>query len=175
MKTLFNSRQNEGIPPTPTALLIMLLFSPAMGNTQALYPNAGQSHGTGADMTNIVSQLEYNALLALLGAVVLMGIIYICHVSKVCADLNQPQKNIRSLLILVAGLGAFCSSCSAEQQALAAQYQPREEYRSCPLNHQDTGQTDSAFNNRYPSIGYSNWYGPAYCKYCGRRVSNSPH
>ncbi|MBC7776737.1 MAG: hypothetical protein H7246_14985, partial [Phycisphaerae bacterium] len=44
---------------------------------------------------NTIRQLEQNALLALIGAVVLMGLMWICSVWKACAGLNQPQKNVR--------------------------------------------------------------------------------
>ena len=40
---------------------------------------------------NVVHLLEQNALLALIGAVVLMGIGWICYVFQACAQLNKPQ------------------------------------------------------------------------------------
>ena len=176
MKTPFNFRPKAGTLPVPAALLITLFLNPLAGKAQAAFTSAGagQAHGVGgSDMADIVGQLEYNALLALLGAVVLMGIVYLCHVSKACADLSQPQKSIRNLLVLVIGLSSFCSSCSAEQRARAAQYHAEAEYHTCPMNHHKSSDRGPVFNNRYPSNGYSNWYGPTFCKYCGQRISRA--
>lgn len=178
MKTLLNSRQNAGVLPTLAALLLPLLSNPARGKAQGVYTveAAGKNHDLGSsEMANIVSQLEYNALLALLGAVVLMGVLYICHVWKACTDLRQAQKNTRNLIIVVAGLSVFCGSCSIEQQAMAAQYRAsagvsHRNYAS-PCQHEN--YANILFNNRYPSNGYSNWQGPAFCKYCGQRIFNA--
>ena len=46
------------------------------------------------DTANIVGQLEQTALLALLGAVALMGIAWICSVVKACYGLKKPNNII---------------------------------------------------------------------------------
>ena len=159
MRTLFNSKQNESVLPVPAALLTTLFFYPVVGKAQDVYTSAGAGQAPdmgGSDMASIVGQLEYNALLALLGAVVLMGIIWICHVSKACADLNRPQEDTHrpfmTLLILVAAL-SVCGSCTAEQRAMATQYRAMEaaENRTCPLQHH---YENAPFNDRYPYDGY---------------------
>jgi len=134
------------------------------------------------DIFNVVRLLEQNALLALIGAVLLMGIAWICYVFKACAQLNKPQENTRirpfmTLLILVAGLSIFCSSCSVEQRAMAARYRASEaaENGACPSLHHYVNQVNAPFNNRYPYSGDSNGQGPAFCKHCGQRIFNSKH
>jgi len=181
MSIQFISRQNASVVPAVATLLCALFFNPAPGKAQNTYTAAfdGKSHGTGnSDMSHIVGQLEQSALLALCGFVVLMIIIYICHVSKACVDLNRPRGNtsrsLLSLLILAAGLSAFCSSCSVEQQVMATQYLDAvaAENRACPMNQYHGNQADPAFNNLYPYNGYSTSYSPSFCKYCGKRVFN---
>ncbi len=176
MKTLFNSNQNASVMSVLATLLTPLFFNPVAGKAQGVYTTAGQAPDMGSsDIANIVGQLEYSALLVLLGAGVLMGIVFICHVSKACADLNRPEKNARNLLILVAGLSVFSSSCTVEQQMRAAEYRAAQaaENRSCPSRYHHVNSENAALNNRYPYNGYSNWQTPAFCNYCGQRVFKS--
>lgn len=177
MRILFNSRQDAIIKPVLIVLLTSLFFSPVAGKAQGVYTTAGQAREMG--ITNIVGQLEYNALIALLGAVVLMGIIFIGHVSKACADLDRPRVNDRrplfSLLILVAELSAICSSCSVEQQAMAERYRDAAAAKNdpCPFSNRHEYYANIPYNNGFPSNRYSNAHSPSICKYCGQRVSNS--
>ena len=169
------SRQNASVVPAVATLLCALFFNPAPGKAQNTYTAVfdGKSHGTGnSDMSHIVGQLEQSALLALCGFVVLMIIIYICHVSKACANMNKVQKNTRNLIILVAGLGSFCSSCSVEQRAMATEYRAAQaaETRNCAMSHHDA---NAPFNNGFSSNGFSNMRSPVYCKYCGKRIANN--
>lgn len=178
MKILFISRRNAGVLPVSAALLLALFINPALGPAQHLYTlgGAGNNHGLGSsEMTNIVDQLEHNALLALLGVVVLLVILYICLVLKACTGLNLIQKNTHNLLLLVLGLSSFCSSCSVEQQAMAAQYRASEaaKHRNYESTCQHGNYSNIPFINRYPSIGYSNWPSPSFCRYCGQRVFNT--
>ncbi|MBK7936856.1 MAG: hypothetical protein IPJ82_07075 [Lewinellaceae bacterium] len=177
MKIQINFRQNGPVLLTLTVLLFALFINPVTGIAQGTYAttSAGRPHDQGgADIAGLVGQLEYNALFGLLGIVVLMGIIYIGHISKACADLNRPQKNVRNLLILVIGLSSFCSSCSVEQQAMAAQYRTAEN-RSCQINHHYSSQTGPVFNTRYSTNGYSKWYGPSVCKNFRQKLIKSSY
>lgn len=129
------------------------------------------------DVFNVVRLLEQNALLALLSAVGLMGVLWVCYVFNACARLNKPRKNtvgrpVMSLLVLIAGLSVFCGSCSVEQRAMAARYRTAEaaEIRPCPMNQHQNDQVNTAFNSQYAYTSYSNWHGPAFCKYCGQRI-----
>ena len=175
MSIQFISRQNASVVPAVATLLCALFFNPAPGKAQNTYTAVfdGKSHGTGnSDMSHIVGQLEQSALLALCGFVVLMIIIYICHVSKACANMNKVQKNTRNLILLVAGLGSFCSSCSVEQRAMAEQYRTvaSAENRTCPMNHHYIHQDNPAYNSRFSTNNYANWNSPVFCKHCGQRV-----
>ena len=177
MRILFHSNKNASVLPVLAALLITL-FCPVMGKAQGSFAPGGHTGQGDSDIASIAGQLGYNALLVLLGAVVLMGIVFICHVSKACVDLNRPRGNtsrsLLSLLILATGLSAFCSSCSVEQQVMATQYLDAvaAENRACPMNQYHGNQADPAFNNLYPYNGYSTSYSPSFCKYCGKRVFN---
>ena len=131
-------------------------------------PAALHTANTGdADVTGVVDLLEHNALLALVGFVVLMAILFICHLSKACAGLNRAQKNARNLLILVVGLSSFCGSCSVAQQARAVQYRAAEmaEYPYCHSPYQHGNYANIPFNN-----GYSKGHGPVYCRHCGQKI-----
>jgi hypothetical protein len=127
------------------------------------------------DIHNTIQLLEQNALLALIGAVGLMAMVWFCAVMNACKDLNKPQKNtpktFASLLILVAGLSVFCGSCSVEQRAMATEYRAAQaaETRNCAMSHHDA---NAPFSNGYPSNGFSNMRNPVFCKYCGKRIAN---
>ena len=182
MRPLFNSRQNASRLPALSALLATLFIIPVTGNGQADYTSFGAGRTTGAggsDITGIVDQLAQSGLSILTGAVILMGIIWVCYVFKACARLNKPEGNTGNFptifLILLAGLSVFGSSCSVEQQVMATEYQASKEaeHQACPMLHHHADQANTPFNTRYPSNGYSNWYGPSSCKYCGQRIHNS--
>ncbi len=119
-------------------------------------------------------QLEQNALLALIGAVVLMALLWICSVAKACTELNQPQKSpgrsSMMLLILITGLSVFCGSCSAGRWEQAARYRMamKSEFRDSPCAHQSMHPMNIPANNPYPSNGYSNGLGPSVCGVCGQ-------
>ena len=133
------------------------------------------------DISNTISLLEQNALLALIGAIVLMGMAWVCYVFNACTQMNKPRAkapgSFQALLILVVGLSVICGSCSVEQQAMAARYQEAHaaENRTCPSPHHYENYVNTPLNNRSPYQGYSNFMGPAFCKYCGQRISRDRH
>lgn len=147
------------------------LFAQATGHVQSV--QAGH-----ADIVNLTGNLTQNALFTLLGAIALMGMVWIGYVIKACTHLNRPQvkarKSVINLLLLVAVLSAVCSSCSIEQQAMAARYRASAaaENSTCPMNQHYSTQDNTTAGNRFPSTGYSNWYGPSFCKHCGQRITN---
>jgi hypothetical protein len=183
MTTLFNSRQNASVLPVLAALMTTLFFNPAAAKAQFTNFGAGQTPGMGdPDMAGIVGELEQSALMALIGAVVFIGLVWICYVSKECARLSKPQENARrpfmTLLILVAALSVFCGSCTVEQRAMAAQYRATAdaERGTCPSLFHTGNDEDSPFNNSHPYDGYSgSGYGPSFCKHCGQRIYNGRH
>ena len=182
MKILFSSRQNVSVLPVLVALLFTLFFSPAVGKAQYASSGAGQTPGMGgSDIADIVDQLERSALLALIGIVVFIGLVWIGYVSKECTRLSKPQEDTRrpfmSLLILVAALSVFCGSCTVEQRARAAEYRAAEaaENRTCPAPRHHVNYENAPLNNCYPYNGYSNWKAPTYCNYCGQRIFNRNH
>ena len=149
-------------------LRTIIMFGVSMASLSAQPTAALHNAGVGdSDVTGVIDLLEHNALMALFGFVVLMAIIFICHISKACAGLNRAQKNARNLIILVAGLSSFCGSCSVEQQARAAQYRAAEaaENRHCHSPYQHGNYANIPFNN-----GYSKGRGSIYCKYCGQKI-----
>ena len=130
----------------------------------------------GMEVMNAIQFLEQNALIALIGIVIFIGLIWLSAVLNACTALKKPQKQSSSpsipLLIMVAGLSIFCSSCSVEQRARAAQYRvaAAAEYRSCPLRHRHESNVNIPFNNRYYATSSSNLYGPVLCKHCGYKI-----
>jgi hypothetical protein len=123
-------------------------------------------------LNNTISLLEQTAIFALTGAVILMSIAWVFYIWKECTSLKKPQKNSAMFLILVVGLGLFCSSCSVEQRAMTARYRTAEaaERTACPSQHH---YGNTPLNNHFPpSYSYSNGHSPSFCKYCGQRVSN---
>jgi|GEM_PF-2354193 len=129
---------------------------------------------------NVISLMEQNALLASIGILVLIGILWICYVLNECATLNKPTGNrnrsLMTLLILVVGLCAFCSSCTVAQRARMAQSRAamaENHYCTCPAQHDQANYANAYFNNRYASN--SNWQGPAFCRYCGHRMLHLNH
>lgn len=160
------------------ALLSLAATAPLAAQAPATLPAAQAGV---LDINNTISLLEQNALLVLIGAIVLMGMTWVCYVFKACTQVNKHRasahRSFLTLLVLVAGLSAFCSSCSVEQQAMAARYQAAHatENRTCPSPHHYENYTNTPVNNRSPYQGYSNLMGPTFCKYCGQRISNGRH
>lgn len=129
------------------------------------------------DITLLVGKLEQSALMILIGSVAFISLIWICSILKTCATLKKTAGNLRNpsmlLAILILGLSTFCGSCSAEQRAMAIEYRKAEaaEHRTCPLPHHYQEQVNAPYLNHNPYTGYSNLYGPSFCKYCGRRIT----
>jgi len=129
-------------------------------------------------LADSVSTLTQAALFTLLGAIALGGAIFIWWVWKSCADLKQPQINARKsylhLLILVAGLSTFGSSCTAAQRARAADIRAAQaaENRTYQMNQHCSHPSNSRYNNRSPYYGYSNWQHPSFFRCCGQRMAN---
>lgn len=123
---------------------------------------------------NVINLLEQNALLASIGIIALMGISWICYVLNECATLKKPTGNknrpLMTLLLLVVGLCTFCSSCTVEQRAAAAQSQAamsKNYYCTCSPQHDQPHYSNAYFTSS------SNWQGPVFCKYCGHRISST--
>jgi len=127
---------------------------------------------------NAVRLLEQNALLALIGAVSFMGLVWLCSVLDACAGLEKSKKSTRrtsmKILPLIVGLSVFFGSCSAEKRAMATQYRiaAAAEQRTCPLRHHYGSEVNTFSSNSYSSTSYSNSYGPVFCKYCGYMISH---
>ncbi len=130
----------------------------------------------GLEVMNAIHFLEQNALMALIGTVIFIGLSWFCAVMKACNELKKsPKQSSRPsipLLILIVGWSVFCQSCSAEQRARATQYRLEAEaaYRNCPLRQQHEYKVSMPFSNRYYSASSSNVYGPVFCKHCGYKI-----
>ena len=149
---------------------------PAQNLVTALH-HAGAKDST---LDNLVDQLTQNAVTALLGMVVLMGIAWIFCIWNACAGLNRKQKNppapsLPLLLLVAAGLGIFGSSCTAAHRAQAADIQAARaaEGGHCvchaPFDNRNY-YGNAGLNNRYPSQNYSHDTGRPFCRQCGQRV-----
>jgi hypothetical protein len=176
MKNSFNFKQNTSI-----LMLIGLFFNPCAGKTQGIYSasNTVRDLNTKSpELTNIISQLENNALFILLGMVVLMGIIWICTICKSCTELRQKPKSIRvsalPLLLFVTGLSVLGSSCTATQRAMTDEMRAAQETENpacvCPMRHIPNYNGFGQSKSCYPYDSYSNWHTSSICKHCGKRI-----
>lgn len=172
MSIQFNLVKNAG------ALLSCLLFSMRTGKAQAAFTGIHQSHEqevANLAMTNLAGQLGHNALLLLMGAIALFGLVFICHISKACLDLKPRQKSTGKpfLLILVVGLGMcfLLGSCTLAQQARIEDSRAAQaaENRICPMNQHIEDPSSTAYR-RYPLNSSPNWHGPVFCRRCGQRI-----
>lgn len=105
-------------------LATIIMFGAGMASLSAQAP--GALHAAPMEQTalsGIVDGLTRHALFALLGAIVLAGAIYIAYVCKHCNDLGTKRNNIHgrsvALVLFVAGLSSFGSSCTAAQRTRA--------------------------------------------------------
>ena len=127
------------------------------------------------EVSNAVHFIEQNILLALTAGVLFLGVIFVCYVMKEYANSNQAQKtkhnHFLSLIVLVVGMGLFCSSCGVAQQMHAAPSDLTQEYiqQGCP--HHQANQEPLAFASIYRTIGYPAQHS-SICKFCGQRISN---
>jgi len=152
----------------------LILCTPAMLCAQDL-ASMNNVQQAKMDLSNTVNLLEQNTLLALTAGVLLLGIIFVCYVSREYAQSNRKHQAKRnhflSLLLLVLGTGMFCSSCGVAQEVQATSSDLVQEHiqRGCPHHH--ANQEPLAFVNIYRSVGY-----PAQrtstCKFCGQRLAD---
>lgn len=138
---------------------------------------------TGANdstLGHLVSQLTQNALTALLGMVALMGIAWMFCIWNACAQMKNKQKNAGTpslfvLLCVAAGLSMFGSSCTAAQQAQAADIQAARAaergYCVCPATFDNRNDdANSGMNNRFTHYNHSSDIGRPFCRQCGQRI-----
>jgi hypothetical protein len=142
--------------------------------TMASFGNVQQAQ---MDLSTTVRSLEQNILLALTAGVALLAIVLVYYVFKESAKSNRPKQANRSnylltLLLLVVGMGMFCSSCGVaqEMQATPSDLTQAHMQSGCP-HHQANGEP-AAFAYVYRTTGY-----PAQrtsiCKFCGQRIVNT--
>jgi hypothetical protein len=136
-----------------------------------------------ADLSNVIGLLEQNALLALLSIVFLMGVAWFCGLWKACADLNKPQSSARPpslllLLALAAGLGTVGSSCTAAQQARAADIRAARDAEGgicvCNIPYNNRSYNDyTGINKQYFDQDLAT--GKPFCRHCGLRIYQRNH
>lgn len=133
-----------------------------------------------SSLGNLVGQLTQNALVVLVGIVLLMGIAWLFGIWNACAELNKKTKNAHKpslsiILCLAAGLSVFGSSCTLAQQARAADIQAARtsEGGHCACH--------ASSDNRPYATGYAEGYNQypyrsnigmnrPFCKQCGQRI-----
>ena len=173
MNIQFNFIQKTG------AWLGCLLLGPNAGQSQTAFAGMHQAQehaGANLAVTDLASQLGHNALLLLIGALALLGIVFAGYISKACLDLSQRQKFTDKSFLLIGGLGLGCcvllGSCTAAAQARFEDYRaaPAAEQRTCPMDHHIDDPSNRTYQ-RYPFNSYSDWHGPVYCKRCGQRIN----
>ncbi len=126
---------------------------------------------------SLVGQLEQNALTALLGMVVLMGVAWIFCIWNACAGLGKKHKNARlsSLFLclsVAAGLSISGSSCTAVQQAQAIDILAVQaaEGAHCVCHAPLSNNQYSGYVGMYNQPNRKSGNGKMFCRQCGRQV-----
>lgn len=187
MKTQFHFKQNNYTSLLMAVLPVAMLLNPAAGIAQTHFSAAGSSQAfdTGkSELTNIVTQLESNALLFLLGAAVLMGIAWFAYVFRTCADLNKNTPKMKGNVLFLLGMlalpGITGSGCSSTQLARAAEMRAAQATESSNCICQSAAPNNlyygmSGMYNLTPYYTNSNAFNRPVCKRCGRPVANRSH
>lgn len=187
MKTFFYCRQKSCALLATMALPIALLFSPIAGTAQAHFSAADSSRafdGSKSELSTLLGQLEYSALLFLLGAAALMGIAWISYVFKTCSGLNKNPRNTKSnllfLLAMLAGLGIAGSGCSSTQLTRAAEMRAAQEAEGANCICQSAAPNNvyygmSGMYNLTPYYTNSTAFDRPVCRRCGRPVAYRSH
>ncbi|MBL7781985.1 MAG: hypothetical protein JNM22_12260 [Saprospiraceae bacterium] len=187
MKTISPCRQKSSALLTTVALPLALVFSPLAGIAQTHFSAADSNldiHEGKSELSNLLGQLEYSALLFLLGAAALAGIVWISYVLRTCADLNKNTRNTRGhflfLLAMLAGMGIAGSGCSSTQLARAAEMRAAQaaESSNCICQSAAPNNLYYGMSGMYNLTSYytnSNAFSRPVCKRCGRPVTNRSH
>lgn len=130
------------------------------------------------NLGNLVGQLSQNALVVLVGMVLLMGIIWLFCICKACATLNKRTKNAHTLslsivLCVATNLSMLGSSCTATQRARVTDIQAAltadGNYCACPASPDNRQQYGYAgMYNQYPR--HASYNGKPFCRRCGQRI-----
>lgn len=133
-------------------------------------------------LTQLIHQIEQNAVMALLGLTLLTGVLCFACMCKSCGDLGKKKNNTRIssmsvLLIAALGLGISGTGCTAAQKAQAANIRAAQvaEGRYCVCHapqHNGFYNGVAGINNQYSCQNQSASQGKPFCKYCGQRVYN---
>lgn len=128
-----------------------------------------------ADASHTISLLEQNALVVMVGVLVLLGIAWLGYVFSACAELNEKKqpthRNALGMLLLMVGLSAFCSSCGAEQQIRAIEITETQKGEHSSVRHNHSQYFNTSLNGAYFNNGYANWRDTPHCRQCGQRVN----
>jgi SNF family Na+-dependent transporter len=139
---------------------------------------------TNSSLDKLFDVLTTNALMALFCLMLLTGIVMVTYAWNAYDNLDKNPKNSRStsmliVLVLAAGLSTLGSSCTAAQQARAAQIRTAQasegRYCTCPAPHSPGYYANAGLKNQYLHHEYSKHYGPAFCRQCGLRIVNHGH
>jgi hypothetical protein len=138
-----------------------------------------------SNLSGLVNQLGQNALLVLLGIVALMSLVWLFYIWNACVGINKKQKPtsislLLLLFLLAAGMNVCGSSCTAAQQARAADICAAQAAEGgycmghAPCNNRPYYGYVGAYN-QYPYNNTSIGSGRPFCRQCGLRVYNNNH
>lgn len=130
-----------------------------------------------AEVDGAVNRLQQYALLALIVAVVLMGIVWIAYLYKSCKQLTAPKRSAQvNLFLFLFGLIVLGSSCTGVQLARAVEIETAQTSENPCYNSPHRHRYDAAYiNYSTASTPYSNWRTPVFCKFCGKRIYPEMH
>jgi NADH:ubiquinone oxidoreductase subunit 6 (subunit J) len=176
-----NKGLNTAIWPTPktaTTMRTILIFSTLFLSTPSLL--SAQSMASLWDANQVehevsaaVHLVEENILLALIAGVVFLVILFVCYVLKENAQSNRGQQAkhhpFLSLLVLILGMGMFCSSCGVSQtmQSSSSGMTSAHILSVCP--HHQAYQEPFAIQSMYRLKGYPRQRISS-CRFCGQKL-----
>jgi hypothetical protein len=174
MSKIFNFNRSLLVAVT---LFNLLFLNPGHGAAQYATTGMGQvNHMNNPEKAVGLAQTGYIITLYIIGILLIFLIAFFFYLGRNTAELNKPQKPLNRLtpafLLLV--LCTIGSSCSPAQRARAEQYTRTMEAQqhNCPVNHHSQ-PADPDFSNGYTTGGYYNGNRPAFCKWCGKRISRN--
>jgi len=130
-----------------------------------------------AELLHTVQLLEQNALLLLIGAVILVGLAWIAYLCHACVRLNKSKHSAHThpsiKLLFVFGLSVLCCQCSPAYLTRAAEIQAAQamEGRACLLSNHGSSMENAMMNYLDPTVHHYAWGYAFTCKYCGQRVT----
>jgi hypothetical protein len=125
----------------------------------------------------MAQMLTQSALAILIGVVVMLCALWLIIIVQSYNEMGKSTKRNQAsaMLFLLFTFGVSGSGCSVEQRLRAADFQAAEavENQPCTMNQHLSSHSNPMHNSYSSQYSYSAWYSPAFCKRCGKKMSNA--